>query len=97
MEKGGNRNQCNDDAFNEERRRVIIKMGRSVVTWTMDDLVFLVVRFFSFKNLVYLIIFAFALPLLAWIFVAKNEPSMDFAAAMEMQVKYNTIQHRDSM
>ena len=63
-------------------------MGRSVVTWTMDDVVFHVVRFFSFKNLVYLIIFAFALPLLAWIFVAKNEPSMDFAAAMEMQVKY---------
>ena len=62
-------------------------MGRSV-TWTMDDLVFLMVRFFSFKNLVYVIIFAFALPLMAWIFVAKNEPSMDFAAAMEMQVKY---------
>ena len=62
-------------------------MGRSI-TWTMDDLVFLMVRFFSFKNLVYVIIFAFALPLMAWIFVAKNEPSMDFAAAMEMQVKY---------
>ena len=72
-------------------------MGRSVVTWTMDDVVFLVVRFFSFKNLVYLIIFAFALPLLAWIFVAKNEPSMDFAAAMEMQVLVQLIAHHDFM
>ena len=63
-------------------------MGSSrPVPWTMDDLVFLLVRFFSFKNLVYVIILGFALPLMAWIFVAKNEPSMDFAAAMEMQVK----------
>ena len=63
-------------------------MGSSrSVPWTMDDLVFLLVRFFSFKNLVYVIILGFALPLMAWIFVAKNEPSMDFAAAMEMQVK----------
>ena len=62
-------------------------MGSRSVPWTMDDLVFLLVRFFSFKNLVYVVILGFALPLMAWIFVAKNEPSMDFAAAMEMQVK----------
>ena len=59
----------------------------------MDDLVFLLVRFFSFKNLVYVIILGFALPLMAWIFVAKNEPSMDFAAAMEMQVKLGLAPH----
>ena len=61
-------------------------MGRSTTTASVDELAFLVVRFFTFRNLVYVIIFAFALPLLAWIFVAKNEPSMDFAAAMELQV-----------
>ena len=60
-------------------------MGR---TSSVDELVFRVVRFLSFKNLVYLIIFAFALPLLIWIFVAKDEPSMDFGAAMAMQVKF---------
>ena len=59
----------------------------------MDDLVFLLVRFFSFKNLVYVIILGFALPLMAWIFVAKNEPSMDFGAAMEMQVKLGQGMH----
>ena len=69
-------------------------MGSSrPVPWTMDDLVFLLVRFFSFKNLVYVIILGFALPLMAWIFVAKNEPSMDFAAAMEMQVKLGQAPH----
>ena len=68
-------------------------MGSRSVPWTMDDLVFLLVRFFSFKNLVYVIILGFALPLMAWIFVAKNEPSMDFAAAMEMQVKLGHAPH----
>ena len=68
-------------------------MGSRPVPWTMDDLVFLLVRFFSFKNLVYVIILGFALPLMAWIFVAKNEPSMDFAAAMEMQVKLGLAPH----
>ena len=68
-------------------------MGSRSVPWTMDDLVFLLVRFFSLKNLVYVIILGFALPLMAWIFVAKNEPSMDFAAAMEMQVKLGQAPH----
>ena len=70
-------------------------MGSRSVPWTMDDLVFLLVRFFSFKNLVYVIILGFALPLMAWIFVAKNEPSMDFAAAMEMQVKLGLAPHHE--
>ena len=65
-------------------------MGRSI-WWTMDDLAFAFVRFLSFRNLVYLILLGFAFPLMVWIFVAKNEPSMDFAAAMEMQVQYITV------
>jgi beta-1,3-glucuronyltransferase len=54
---------------------------------SVDEIVFRLVRFLNFRNLVTVIVFAFALPLLGYIFVAKTESSMDIGSALQLQAK----------